>query len=149
MADPAELIAQLRPLRAPPPDGAAEILVMALVGCSVGAMLTLAFLFWRARRRPLRRAALSALVAARALPAPERLAAQAKLLRDLVGALDGGVASLHGEPWLARLDALFATTLFSAGEGRAFGDALYRPCADDPTERLDRALRALLARVDR
>lgn len=149
MADPSELLRQLRPLRAPPPDGAAEIFVMALIGCIAAAALTLAFLFWRARRRPLRRAALSALAAARALPAAERLAAQAQMLRDVVGALDGGVARLHGEAWLARLDATFATTLFSEGEGRAYGDALYRPRADDPSEALDRALRKLLARLDR
>ncbi|TDX65610.1 uncharacterized protein DUF4381 [Methylosinus sp. sav-2] len=149
MADPSELLQQLRPLRAPPPDGTAEVLLMALVGCGAGALLTLAVLFWRARRRPLRRAALSALASARALPATERLAAQARMLRDLVGALDGGVAHSHGESWLTRLDAIFATTLFSEGEGRAFGDALYRPRADDPSETLDRSLQKLLSRLDR
>ncbi|OAI29685.1 hypothetical protein A1351_01065 [Methylosinus sp. R-45379] len=149
MADPSELLQQLRPLRAPPPDGTAEVLLMALVGCGAGALLTLAVLFWRARHRPLRRAALSALASARALPATERLAAQARMLRDLVGALDGGVAHLHGESWLTRLDAIFTTTLFSEGEGRAFGDALYRPRADDPSETLDRSLQKLLSRLDR
>jgi hypothetical protein len=149
MGDPSDLLQQLRPLRAPPPDGAAEILVMALLGCVAAAVATSAWLFWRARRRPLRRAALSALAAARPHPAADRLAAQAKMLRDLVGALEGGVARLQGEAWLARLDALFATTLFSDGEGRAFGDALYRPRADDPSETLDRALRKLLSRLDR
>ncbi|MBG0810545.1 DUF4381 family protein [Methylosinus sp. H3A] len=149
MAAPAELITQLRPLRAPPPDGTAEIALMALAGGVAAATLTLAILFWLRRRRPLRRAALSALTAARALPAAERLAAQAKMLRDVAGALDGGVVSLHGEPWLARLDVIFATTLFSKGEGRAYGDALYRQRADDPSETLDRALRKLLARLDR
>ncbi|WP_036296766.1 DUF4381 family protein [Methylosinus sp. PW1] len=149
MADPSDLLQQLRPLRAPPPDGAADILLMALIGCGAGALLTLAILFWRARRRPLRRAALSALASARALPAAERLAAQARMLRDLVGALEGGVAHTHGDSWLTRLDAIFATTLFSEGEGRAFGDALYRPRVDDPSERLDRALQKLLSRLDR
>lgn len=149
MAGPSELLAQLRPLRAPPPDGTAEILLMALAGAIVAAALTSGYLLWRERRRPLRRAAFSALAAARLLPPAERLAAQAKMLRDLVGALDGSVARLHGDAWLARLDALFATTLFSEGEGRAFGDALYVPRADDPSENLDRVLQKLLARLDR
>ncbi|WP_159730000.1 DUF4381 family protein [Methylosinus sp. Ce-a6] len=149
MADSSELLAQLRPLRAPPADGTAEILLMALAGSLAAATLAIGFLVWRARRRPLRRAALIALAAARDLPADERLTAQAKMLRDLVGALDGGIARLHGEEWLARLDALFATTAFSKGEGRAFGDALYSPRADDPSETLDRVLQKLLARLDR
>lgn len=149
MADPSDLLQQLRPPRAPPPDGAAEILLMALVGSLAGAMLARALRFWREHRRPLRRAALASLADTRALPAPERLAAQAKMLRDLVGALDGGAARLHGDAWLARLDRFFATTLFSEGEGRAFGDALYRPRADDPSETLDRALQKLLSRLDR
>jgi hypothetical protein len=148
MADPSELISQLRPLRAPPPDGSAEILSMALIGGIAGAALTVALLYWRARRRPLRRAALAALAASRDLPAAERLAAQAKLLRDVAAAFDGS-ARLGGEPWLARLDTIFATTMFSEGEGRAFGEALYRPRADDPTEALDRSLTRLLARLDR
>lgn len=148
MADPSELIGRLRPLRAPPPDGTAEILLMALAGCIAGAALTIAFLLWRARRRPLRRAALAALAAARVLPAAERLAAQARLLRDVAAAFDGG-ARLHGDAWLARLDAIFATSTFTEGEGRAFGEALYRPLTHDPTEALDRALAKLLARLDR
>lgn len=148
MADPSELIGQLRPLRAPPPDGTAEILLMALAGCIVGAALTIAFLLWRARRRPLRRAALAALAASRALPAAERLAAQARLLRDIAAAFDGG-ARLQGDAWLTRLDAIFATSTFTKGEGRAFGEALYRPLAHDPTEALDSVLAKLLARLDR
>jgi hypothetical protein len=149
MPDPSTLVERLRPLRAPASDGTEEVLIATLIGCAAGLALAFAVFFRLAQRRPLRRAAIDALVASRALPAPERLAAQARILRRLASALDPPAAQLHGEEWLARLDAMFATTLFSEGPGRAFGDALYRPRDDDPTEALDRALERLLAKVER
>ncbi|WP_442755850.1 DUF4381 family protein [Methylocystis sp. JAN1] len=146
MADLSSVVERLRPLR-PPPDGTAEILAMALVGCLAGAATCVALLRLSARRLPLRRAALAALAASRALPAPERLAAQARMLRDLAGALDRGALSLRGEAWLARLDAIFSTRLFSDGPGRAFGEALYQPRNDIPAEALDGELERLLMRL--
>lgn len=148
MADLSSLVERLRPLRLPAADGTAETLVMALAGCVAAAALSLALHRLLARRRPLRRAALAALAASRALPAQQRLAAQARLLRNVAGALDRSASSLRGEQWLARLDALFATRLFSEGLGRAFGEALYRPRDDDPAEALDGELERLLARLE-
>lgn len=147
MDDPASVVEKLRPLHAPAADGMAEILVMALAGCLAAAGIATA-LHFLARRRPLRRAALTALAASRVLTAPERLAAQARMLRHVAGALDRSAASLHGDEWLARLDAIFATRLFTEGAGRAFGDALYRPLEDDPAAMLDGELARLLARLE-
>lgn len=149
MADPSSLFERLRPLHAPASDGIVEIVAMAFIGSLCAAAMSLAFLSWRARRRPLRRTSLEALAASRALPPAERLAAQARMLRHVASALTGRTACLHGEEWLARLDGIFATKLFSEGRGRAFGEELYRPHEDDPVEALDRELERLLARVDR
>jgi hypothetical protein len=149
MADPSSLIERLRPLRPPPSDGMTEILLMALVGCAVAAAMSVALQHIFERRRPLRRAALAALAASRALPANERVTAQARVLRDVADALDRNAASLQGEEWLARLDALFATRFFGEGLGRAFGEALYRPADDAPAEALDCALERMLGRLER
>lgn len=148
MTDPASLVERLRPLRAPPPDGSSEIVIMAIIGAVAAAVLTGALLYLRARRRPLRRKALEMLAASRPLPAPERLAAQARLLRHVAGAIDRGAAALRGEAWLARLDDIFVTHIFSDGPGRAFGDALYQPRGDDPAAALDREIERLLTRLE-
>jgi hypothetical protein len=143
MASPADVLDSLRPLRPPPPDGTSEILLMALAGAAGAAALMLAWRFLRERRRPLRRAALAALASSRSLPAPDRLAAQAQILRDVASALDHGARALRGDAWLARLDAIFATRFFTQGPGRIFGEALYRRRADEPAEALDRDLARL------
>jgi len=149
MADPSSLVERLRPLRPPTADGTTEILIMALVGCVIAAAISCALLRFFAQRRPLRRSALAALAASRALPAPERLVAQARALRDVAGALDRSAASLRGEEWLARVDAIFSTRLFGEGLGRAYGEALYRQRDDDPAEALDGELERLLARLEK
>lgn len=149
MADPSDVLDRLRPLRPPPPDGVSNILVMAFAGCVAAVVLALAFRFLRDRRHPLRRAALASLASSRILPPADRLAAQAQLLRNVAGASDRDARALQGEAWLARLDAIFATTFFSAGTGRAFGEALYRPPVDDPAEAIDQELTRLLERLER
>lgn len=149
MGDPSSVVEKLRPLRPPAPDGTSEVLVMGLIGAVAAGAIVAAIRLWRNRRRPLRRAALAALAASRALPAPERLAAQARMLRDLAGALDDGARALRGDAWLARLDAIFATRLFSAGPGRAFGEALYQPRDDDPAAALDAEMERLLRKLEK
>ncbi|GLI94117.1 DUF4381 family protein [Methylocystis echinoides] len=149
MPEASSVVDKLRPLHPPVPDGTADILIMTLVGCVAGVVLSMAVRHFLARRRPLRRAALDALAASRALPAPDRLAAQARLLRDVACALHDGARSLRGEAWLTHLDGVFETRLFSEGLGRAYGDALYQPRQDDPTEALDAALGRLLARLEK
>jgi hypothetical protein len=148
MADPASAIVRLRPPHPPPPDATTEILLMAFAGAALAVVAALAISAWRARRRPLRRRALAELAATRALPDAERVAAQARLLRDVARACDEGAAKLFGDPWLTRLDALFATRFFTRGAGRAFGDALYRP-GDAPAAALDAGLSRLLAGLKR
>lgn len=149
MADTSDVLDRLRPLRPPPSDGASDILVMTLVGCVLAAALAFAIHVLRDRRRPLQRAALTSLAASRALPAPERLVAQARLLRDVASGVDASARALRGDEWLACLDAVFSTDLFRDGPGRIFGEALYQPRADNPAETLDAELTRLLEGLKR
>jgi hypothetical protein len=149
MAAPSDVLEKLRPLRPPPMDGLSDIVLMGVAGCILAAALAFALHYFCERRHPLRRAALASLAASRSLSPEDRLAAQAKLLRDIAGALDATTPALRGDAWLARLDALFSTRLFSDGPGRVFGEALYRPRADDPADALDGELARLFGRLDR
>lgn len=149
MADTSDALEKLRPLRPPPADGVLDILIMAVAGCALAAALVLAIRFLHDRQRPLRRAAIASLAASRALPASDRLVAQATILREVAGAFDDGARTLRGEEWLARLDVLFSTRLFSDGPGRVFGDALYQPRTDNPAEALDGELARLFGRLEK
>ncbi len=151
MADPAHLLAELRPLHnvAGAVDGAAPVVAMALLGCAAAIILSCTLGPWLSRRRALRRYALDNLAAARALPGEERLAAQAAILRRLVRTLNGAGARERGAAWLASLDSTFSTRFFSKERGEAFGDALYRRPADLDVDALDESLERLFARIDR
>ncbi|MGO9674386.1 MAG: DUF4381 family protein [Methylocella sp.] len=151
MADPVALLDELRPLHnvASGVDGAAPIVAMTLLGCAAALILTFTLGPWLARRRALRREALENLAATRALPAPDRLAAQAAILRRLVRSVNGAAARERGDAWLDSLDLTFSTRFFSKEQGEAFGDALYRPVADLDVAALDAALERLFARIER
>ena len=149
MADVAQLLQSLHPMREPPPPSPiAPYLVTLAIGIVAAAI---AFVVWRqARRRRagIRRAAGLALAATRTLAPPERLAAQARLLRRLVRARDGEIAArAQGEGWLASLDRTFATDFFTSGAGRAYADSLYRRDDAVDVEALDSSLAELVARL--
>ena len=138
----------LRPLHAAIPALPAAALAMLAAGLLAG--LLLGWLLWPALRRwrGVRRAALERLADTRSLPSRERLSAQAKLLRRVVLTLHGEAAArLRGADWLARLDAVFATTYFTAGDGRCFGEQLYRPGMDCDARATDRELSLLFRRL--
>ena len=103
-------------------------------------------------KRSLRASALDAFEASRALPADERRAAQAALLRRVVRTVDGEEAArATGPAWGAALDRVFSTDLFGARAGRVFVDGLYArpdaPANDD--DALDRELGGLLKKLRR
>ena len=147
MAEVVPTLDSLRPMREPPaPESLAPYLIMAVVGIVVAVLIVWSARALLARRQRVRRAAAAELALSRALPPPERLAAQAALLRRLVRTTAGDEARDSGAPWLARLDQTFATSFFSQGDGRAFGDALYRRDNAD-VEALDRSLETFIATV--
>ena len=148
MADPVAALDALRPLHLPEvAEGTAIMLAMA--AGLVAALLAGAWLLPRlAARHAIRRAALDGLAATRALPPPERIAAQAMLLRRVARTL-GADAAAQGEIWLATLDRLFATPFFTAGAGRAIADAPYKPVAASEVAALDQGLQGLFAGLRR
>jgi hypothetical protein len=52
---------------------------------------------------------------------------------------------MQGEAWLARLDALFATTAFTAGPARLYAAGLYAPVDAAAVSAAEGALRRLLS----
>jgi hypothetical protein len=146
--DVAQLLQTLHPLREPPPPTPVlPYLAMLTVGVAAAASLLGIMRFAGRRQRELRLRAEAALAAARRLPPADRLAAQAHLLRALVRSLHGDEeAKLGGGVWLQRLDHTFRTTFFSQGDGRAYGDDLYRRQGTVSAEKLDGALHRLIRR---
>ena len=123
-----------------------------LLAIAAGLLLSIvAMVFWRSgyfHRQKVRQAALAALAAAQSLPAEQRLAEQAKLLRRIARTIGGEeIARLHGEAWLGALDRLFQTRFFTSEQGRCFADGLYAASAagasDTTAVRLEALIRAL------
>lgn len=149
MADVAQLLQTLHPMREPPPPVPVLPFLLTIgVGLVLATLGFAALVALRRRRLGLRRAARLALAATRDLPPAERFAAQAGLLRRLVRVRAGVAAAREqGDGWLLTLDRVFATTFFTAGDGRAFADALYRRGGTPDVEAVDRSLTGLFARI--
>jgi len=127
VSDTATLLATLADVREPPtPDTGLPWLILLNVALAIA---WLVLLLWQRHRRrnAWRREALATVHALRDDDSPDGPAALATLLRQVARhRLGDGVARLGGDDWLAALDRCFRTNWFSTGEGRAFGDALYR-----------------------
>ena len=150
MATDADPLAALRPIRLPA-EAAAPLLDLLALAVAAGILVALAILLAPriaaalSRHRSPRRRFAAALAAARALPADERLAAQAAALRTYVAAIAGEEAArTQGEDWLAGLDAAFGTTAFTAGPGRLYGETLYRPVDASEVGAAEATLAALI-----
>jgi Domain of unknown function (DUF4381) len=129
----------LRGLHAPPDPGLVRPEVLAAVALGLALAALAAWLRPRWCTRPIRRAALAELAAARALPLPERRVALARLSRRLARSL--GVE----EP--AGLDAALRTDFFESGPGRALTDNLYAPGPAPDLAAAEAGLARLLARL--
>ena len=147
MADTGRLLELMHPMREPPqPAALTPYLFMLATGCLVAVAAFAAYRIGLRRRAGLRRSAEAALAASRALAPPERLAAQAMVLRRLVRNVAGeSDARAQGSVWLQTLDRMFGTRFFTQGEGKAFGDALYAPSTAPDVDALDRALAGMIA----
>lgn len=149
---PTDELEGLRALHLPPATPAfwADIGVAVALGLALALVLVLALRLLVRPKASLRAEALAAFEASRPLPAPERRAAQAALLRRVVRSLEGeGAARSSGAAWGETLDRVFKTDLFAARGGRVFVDGLYaRPVKpDDP--KLDDELGGLFAKLER
>ncbi|GJD33487.1 DUF4381 family protein [Methylobacterium aerolatum] len=149
-ADAPATLDQLRGLHLP--GGAAgpvdEGIVLALVlGFGAALLVGLGRFVLARTRASVRRAALADLAGSRTLPGPERVLAQARLLRRLVRTLQGDdAASAQGAAWAGRLDSTLRTDFFTAGAGRVLADGLYRRETPDPVV-LDAELSRLIGRL--
>jgi len=151
VADATQLLKDLRPLHmASSVDDVTPLLVMSLLGCAAALVLYFFLAPWIKRRRLLRTSALDRLARARTLPAAERLAAQASILRSLVKALNGNMAAhARGAEWLTCLDTTFSTHYFSSGQGQVFSDPLYQPAVSFDIEAIDKVLAGFFRRINR
>ncbi|MGX7704054.1 DUF4381 family protein [Methylobacterium sp. Gmos1] len=129
----------LRGLHPPPDPGLVrpEMLAAVVLGLALAALA--AWLRPRWRARPVRRAALAELSAARALPPAERRVALARLSRRLARSL--GVEGPAG------LDAALRTDFFGRGPGRALSENLYVPGPAPDLAAVEAGLARLLARL--
>ena len=132
MSEAAEILARLADVHEPPApaEGVPWLLALNLAL----ALLWIGLVVWKRwrRRTAWRREALGVLARIRGTPPERALPALATLLRRVARRrLGEGVAGLDGDAWLGALDACFGTDRFTAGPGRVFGDALYRPGAAD------------------
>ncbi|MET7246431.1 DUF4381 family protein [Methylobacterium sp. EM32] len=132
-------LSSLRGLHAPPDPGLVRPEVLTAIALGLALAGLAAWLRPRWGARPIRRAALAELAAARALPLPERRVALARLSRRLARSL--GVEGPAG------LDARFRTDFFGSGPGRALTDDLYAPGPAPDLAAAEAGLARLLARL--
>jgi len=151
MADATQLLKDLRPLHmAGTISDVMPVVVMSLLGCAAALGLYFILSPRLRRRRMVRTFALNRLAGARTLPAPERLAVQAAILRSLVKALNGSKAAhARGAEWLACLDTTFSTRFFTSEQGQVFSDPLYQPSIAFDIEAIDTALAGFFSRIKR
>jgi len=149
MADVTQLLKDLRPLHVPNiVDDVTPVVVMSVLGCAAALGLYFILAPWLRRRRLLRVSALQRLAKARSLPATERLAAQAAILRNLVKVLSGNAAAhARGDEWLACLDTTFSTRFFTSEQGQIFSDPLYQPSITFDIEAIDKVLAGFFSRI--
>jgi hypothetical protein len=128
-----------------------------LLAAMVLAGLTWALWRWRRdarRRRPIREARMLYARVHERLQAGELdgtgyLHHSNELLKRLLihGIGDAAARRASGEAWLQLLDAYAGERAFSAGPGRALGDARFHPHADADVDAVHRRIDALLART--
>lgn len=126
MIDHTDLVERMRDIHYPPFKQDLYILLFAGAGIACAISITMAIIYYSKGRVSSISGALQSLDAARPLPSDERIVAYAHIIRTLVASLDGKDLSLTGEEWLNKLDRTFKTDFFSSGNGRIFGDNLYR-----------------------
>lgn len=126
--DPLTLLHAPRWPDAAPAIAVGDVAAAAAGGAGLAIAIALAVALRRRPRSDPRQTALAAVAEAGALPPGERLARLAAAARRFLHAVRGPeAAEAQGEAFLERLDAVFRTTAFTAGPGRALTEELYRP----------------------
>lgn len=126
MIDHTDLVERMRDIHYPSLGEDLYIILSAGAGIFCGLCIAMAIFHYSKRRESSISGALQALDAAQNLPPNERIITYARIIRALVASSDSKAQSLTGEKWLYKLDCTFGTDFFSCGNGRVFGDNLYR-----------------------
>ena len=142
--DHAEIIERLRDIHRPSIQGFYALILMSVVGCASAILFFKLLFYFNSSYYPLRHAALANLKKSRLMASPERLAAQSRLLRELIYSIDAKLSFLQEDLWLEQLDRVFMTDYFTNGLGRIYGDDLYQKVDHISVDVLDRELEKIL-----
>ena len=140
------LLGKLRDIHPPLTDSLTVLVAMSLLGGFCGILIAMLTRMGRPKKKSIYLQSLERLIRSRQYPAPERIAIQAGILREIAASLDPGAGFLRGDEWLSKLDLLFQTNFFTSGNGRIFGDELYKPVSTFTANSLDDELSLILAR---
>lgn len=128
MADPTDLLLQIRDVHEPVPPESSSALLFGLAILSALLLLVIGLGWLRWRRHSLNRQLRDEIqhIKTSAQPNNQSLYQLAVLLRKTMHHLHGDVINaLDGDMWLAKLDATFNTQYFTQGRGMVFGKTLY------------------------
>lgn len=148
MMDHASLVGKLRDIHAPPTDDICALMIMTFLGGILGVGFACMMIIFKTGKLGVSNKVLQKLNSSRNLSSSDRLAIQARLLRDVAIAFDSGSAFLRGEEWLCKLDYIFRTNYFTGDSGRIFGDELYKPAHSPDVDKIDADLSFLIKRLD-
>lgn len=126
MIDHSDLVAKMRDIHHPQLGEDLYILLSAGAGIVCALLIAKAVFHYSKKRRSPISVALRALNAAETLPTNDKIIAYTHIIRELVYSFDRYAPSLTGQQWLVELDRTFKTDFFTSGDGRIFGDSLYR-----------------------
>lgn len=148
MMDHASLVGKLRDIHTPLADGVSVFVIMTSLGGIFGVGFAYIMTRLKIGNQSIYTKALHRLNVSRNHSPSDRLADQARLLRDIAITLDPAAAFLRGEEWLCKLDSIFRTNYFTQDSGRIFGEELYKPVHYPDVETIDTDLTVLLKRLD-
>lgn len=147
MIDHASLVQKLRDIHPPLSDGMSILAIMTAMGVICGVAVGFLTVKFLTENQNIFGKSLQLLSETRNLSPADRLAIQARVLRDIAVSIDPGAAFLRGEDWLSRLDTLLSTNFFTQGPGRIFGEELYKPVTGSTAHSLDTELVFFLTRL--
>lgn len=146
--DHASLIGKLRDIHPPLTDDMSILIFMTFLGGIFGVGFAYMTTMFKIGSQSIPTKALQQLNVSRNLSPSDRIAIQARILRDIAIAFDPGSAFLVGEEWLCKLDNIFRTNYFTVDSGRIFGEELYKPGYSPAVDKIDADLSFLIKRLD-
>lgn len=148
MMDHASLVSKLRDIHPPLSDGMTLLITMTVLGGIFGVAFVVLSSNYMHKNQSIYAKTLKLLGQSRNFSPADRLAIQARVLREFAVTLDPSAALLRGEAWLSRLDTILRTNYFTQGPGRVFGEDLYKTVTCSTVDTIDSELGLLLKRLE-